>query len=205
MANTNNDPENKAPSEGSVAPGADNKTNTLSKDGQERRGQIAYSFKVILQGVIGVGIVLLLSAKLIYLFSSGWLPWLDCPVMTVVKQLVTTFQTLEIVSHGLAYAAGVELAYMLFTPGPDEAVEPLILGLAAAILASTSKITGPNVKSAFGIGISVAALAGLFVLRALFTPEVNGKPPVSDLFTKIISRFRQEDKVDSAGLTQLKV
>jgi hypothetical protein len=41
---------------------------------------------------------------------------------------------LQIVSYGLALSAGFELAYMLFTEGPDEAIEPLILGLSASLL-----------------------------------------------------------------------
>ena len=33
----------------------------------------------------------------------------------------------------------VELAYMLFTPGPDEAVQPIVTGVAAFILYALSK------------------------------------------------------------------
>ena len=44
---------------------------------------------------------------------------------------------------GLAAAAALELAYTLFTPGPDEALDPLMLGLSATILLKLAAIEGP--------------------------------------------------------------
>src|SRR3954466_9952608 len=40
---------------------------------------------------------------------------------------------LKLVSYGLMYAAGIELCFMLYTKGPDEAVAPVILSIAGAI------------------------------------------------------------------------
>jgi hypothetical protein len=40
----------------------------------------------------------------------------------------------HIVAGGLAVVAAIELAYTLFTPGPDEVVDPLLLGLSSAFL-----------------------------------------------------------------------
>lgn len=42
--------------------------------------------------------------------------------------------TLGIVGNALTYSAAFELSYMLFTPGPDEAIDPVILGLASAVM-----------------------------------------------------------------------
>jgi hypothetical protein len=49
-------------------------------------------------------------------------------------EVVLRAKPLEIVSYGLVYAAGFELAYMLFTDGPDEVIHPVTLGLASAVL-----------------------------------------------------------------------
>jgi len=67
---------------------------------------------------------------------------------------------LQIVSFGLAISAGIEMAYMLFTPGPDEAVEPVILSLAAATLYGLSVIDFSHEASFYKYSI----LIGTFVL-----------------------------------------
>lgn len=43
-------------------------------------------------------------------------------------------QIFGIIGLALVVAAAVELAYTLFTDGPDEALDPLMLGLSAALL-----------------------------------------------------------------------
>lgn len=40
--------------------------------------------------------------------------------------------TFGYIAKALAVSAGIELAYMLFTDGPDEAIEPLLLGITSA-------------------------------------------------------------------------
>ncbi|WFW59116.1 hypothetical protein NFJ76_15190 [Citrobacter freundii] len=44
------------------------------------------------------------------------------------------FKTLMYVAAALALSCGIQLAYMLVTEGPDEAVEPIMLGIASTIL-----------------------------------------------------------------------
>src|SRR5690242_12498786 len=61
---------------------------------------------------------------------------------------------------------------LLFTPGQDEAINPLILGLSAAILILLSKITDFNFNTALGISLLIVVLAGLFLFSKTF---VNGK------------------------------
>jgi hypothetical protein len=41
---------------------------------------------------------------------------------------------LSIVGIAMGFSAAIDLAYMLFTAGPDEAVDPLIVGIAATVL-----------------------------------------------------------------------
>lgn len=123
-------------------------------------GGPAESVKIALQMIIGAGIVGLLILKVA---SSFGLPsWLPGPVTATLKQ-----DTLEIVAHGLMYSAGVELAYMLFTPGPDEAVEPVLLGLASAVLLTISN-DGDSVLNMLNVAVMCAAIAGLFYVKDRF-------------------------------------
>jgi hypothetical protein len=76
---------------------------------------------------------------------------------------------LRIIAVGLALAAVVELTYTLFTEGPDEALDPLILGLSSFILV---KISGPDtgltMSNSGAIALLVVALGALFVIREIF-------------------------------------
>ncbi len=55
-----------------------------------------------------------------------------------LQAAVRAAPVLGLVSGALLAAAAVELAYMLFTPGPDEAIDPLILGLAGTTILALS-------------------------------------------------------------------
>lgn len=71
---------------------------------------------------------------------------------------------LDIAGMALMVSAGIELAYMLFTEGPDEAVQPLILGLASAALVTASS---PRLgyEQAVIIGVLCLGIAALFVVK----------------------------------------
>src|SRR5690242_7990549 len=58
-------------------------------------------------------------------------------------------QILKDIGEILAFSAALDLAYMLFTPGPDEAVDPVIVAIAAAmlILVSSAKETFTKVAA----------------------------------------------------------
>ena len=58
---------------------------------------------------------------------------------------------LGIVALALAYSTAIELAYTLFTDQLDEAVQPLIVGVAAAIVLVVSSITDDIVPSSGGL------------------------------------------------------
>ncbi len=47
---------------------------------------------------------------------------------------ILKFNTLVYVANALAISCGIQLAYMLVTEGPDEAVEPIMLGVASTVL-----------------------------------------------------------------------
>jgi drug/metabolite transporter (DMT)-like permease len=66
---------------------------------------------------------------------------------------------------GLAVAAAVELAYTLFTDGPDEALDPLMLGLSAALILQLGHADRFAWTEGLAAILYVGALAGLFVVR----------------------------------------
>lgn len=79
---------------------------------------------------------------------------------------------------GLAAAAALELAYTLFTPGPDEALDPLMLGLSATILLKLAAIDGPISLANAGTFLLLGGLlAILFVTRLLLAERAEGEIP----------------------------
>ena len=71
---------------------------------------------------------------------------------------------LGVVGYGLAASAAVELAYTFFTKGPDEALDPLILGVSSFTLIALSRIDPPGLKTSDAIPLPLLA----FVLLLLF-------------------------------------
>jgi hypothetical protein len=136
----------------------------------------AEDVKKFLQVIIAIGILILLILKLLYHLGIF-------PIDFVLNPLLAQ-KTLQIVGECLAFSAAVDLAYMLLTPGPDEAIEPLILGLASAILFSISRIDERNITLAFEIGLYVLVLAILFIMKALFIEDDKGTSQWDILITK---------------------
>ena len=81
---------------------------------------------------------------------------------------------LALVGYGLAVSAGIELAYMLFTKGPDEAIDPLILGLSATALIVLSQLEAASWQAALFVPAIVASIAGLFWVKVKL---LEGEPP----------------------------
>jgi hypothetical protein len=128
--------------------------------------------KIVSQFCIGIGLVLLLLIKLLCSLI-GW----HCAGPRI--QHLVGLKTLELVANALEYSAGIELAYTLFTEGPDEAVEPVIMGLAAAMLLWISKVDAINALAACASLVFVIALAGLFLIRHYFVrPEQDDQPTI---------------------------
>lgn len=85
---------------------------------------------------------------------------------------------LEGTGVGLAAAAAFELAYTLFTPGPDEALDPLMLGLSATILLKLGALEGPiSLANAGTFLILGTLLAVLFATRLLLAERTEGEVP----------------------------
>ncbi|SRR6266436_1068161 len=130
----------------------------------------AQNIKIILQMLVGVILTVLVILKIIN--------YVGHPIPII---LLTT-QTLGIVGVALIFSTVFELAYTLFTPGPDEAVDPLITGLAAVILLVISNITQITFDIAGGVALLVLALVVLFILKYFFIEEkgwkrlLNGDP-----------------------------
>jgi hypothetical protein len=114
--------------------------------------------KAFIQMLIGMGVLGVLFYR----------AWATLNAVYANYDLLLQEKTLEMVGKGLAYAAGVELVYMLFTEGLDEALDPPMMGIAAAILVVVSGTV--DFRSGIATALLVAALAGLFATkRYLFT------------------------------------
>lgn len=119
----------------------------------------AENLKAILQMIIGVITVCVVGWRFLYT------PEADAPARLL----------LEGTGVGLAGAAALELAYTLFTPGPDEALDPLMLALSATMLLklSESSISLGNAGSFLMLG---ALLAVLFATRLMLAERADGEP-----------------------------
>jgi DNA-binding XRE family transcriptional regulator len=83
---------------------------------------------------------------------------------------------LGLVGYGLAVSAAVELAYTFFTKGPDEALDPFILGLASFAIIALGKLDPSKLTTASVVPISLLALAILLLFvarRFLLGPEAE--------------------------------
>jgi hypothetical protein len=110
--------------------------------------------KAIVQMAIGIGTVITIAIVV-------WIP--------SVRHDGIAELALKVVAVGLALAAVVELTYTLFTEGPDEALDPLILGLSSFILLKISDpVTDLSLSNAGTFAILIVALAVLFILRHQF-------------------------------------
>nr|WP_294501412.1 hypothetical protein [uncultured Rhodopila sp.] len=118
--------------------------------------------KITAQMAVGLILLKMLGTRFIFGEAFGWEP----------SDLARAFDqhgVLAMVSRGLAYSAGIELAFMLFTPGPDEAIEPVIIGIAAAILMLVSGDI--SLRSGLAVAVLGAAMGGLFYLRGATTEK----------------------------------
>ncbi|OBU37892.1 hypothetical protein [Photobacterium phosphoreum] len=126
-------------------------------------------FKTCLQYCVGAYIFLFVIVKA-WIFVG--LPLGDIKEFVVINHVLTK-SILALVSQAVMVSAAIELAYMLFTPGPDEAVDPLILGIAGTALLVMSDENSSKTYSMLFDSISVLlfsiSLAILFYLRYMLT------------------------------------
>jgi hypothetical protein len=126
----------------------------------------AHFLKVILQMAVGIGAV-------VYI---GWYAYryLNSHTMGSGPDLKAVSGAVNIIAFALVVAAGIELAYTLFTPGPDEALDPLMLGISSGILLL---VTTPGLQPLlqfFGVLLGVLALGALFLIRRHLLDQDDG-------------------------------
>jgi hypothetical protein len=104
------------------------------------------------------------------------------------QNLLSEISILTIVGVALAISTAFELAYTLFTAGPDEAVNPVITGVAAGILLLIS----PNLgfSGAGAVAVLTLALVVIFILKGFF---IENKKWIDRLVGKLPSEPTSKD------------
>jgi hypothetical protein len=139
------------------APGTEDEETGLSDRLYNRSGQYADAIRTLLQMAIG----LVLVARLAWFgFHHFWGDAEHPPTAGAVLAIVATF---------LAASTAVELAYFLFTPGPDEAYAPVLLALATAALLLAGSMTRDQTlwPEIAGLVAVVVLLVGMILLKPL--------------------------------------
>jgi hypothetical protein len=118
---------------------------------------VAKTIKIMMQMSIGIILVctfiLNVLAKIFYFVEN-----------TPLRKFAE-LNPLNIAAYGLFFSAGIDLAYMLFTDGPDEALDPIMAGVAGAILLGVAQINADKIQEGITLFLETAALAGLFAVR----------------------------------------
>ncbi|EPZ1177649.1 hypothetical protein ACXKL1_003467 [Klebsiella oxytoca] len=114
---------------------------------------------------------LIFAALTIFLLVKGGVEIIDTlhPEFLSDHQFLThikKIKTLSYVAKALAVSCGFQLAFMLITKGPDEAVEPIMLGIASVILLMLSVIDPEkwSVHNSISVTLLIICIAGLFYL-----------------------------------------
>lgn len=106
-------------------------------------------------------------------FKLGEVVWSEYvdkwPLVTHIRHI----NTLTYVANALAISCGLQLAYMLITEGPDEAIEPIMLGIASVILLILSTIEPAHWSIYNSISI-IILIFGIFLLYYI-SVKVNKK------------------------------
>jgi hypothetical protein len=82
----------------------------------------------------------------------------------------------QIIASALAAATVIELAFTLFTPGPDEALDPVLLAIASALLFQLGKVDQFHWQDGLAVVLYGMALGALFVVRVFIAPDED-RPP----------------------------
>ena len=139
---------------------------------------LARFLKIVGQMLIGLGTAVAVFAAII-MRSRALLHHPGVLSHGVQGAGTLTDDIFAITAVGLAAAAALELAYTLFTPGPDEAINPLLLGVSSTFLFLASKVDKLNWEFGFSAVLVVIALSGLFGLQAIFKKLYPDNNPVS--------------------------
>jgi hypothetical protein len=122
--------------------------------------------KAVIQMLIGALAVFRLGEQMWH--GNGWLN----------PRFPSAEHGLRLIGIALAAATVVELAYTLFTDGPDEVLDPLMLGISAFLIIElgmpTTHITW---GTGFGLLLAAIALGLLFAIRTRFIEDTRPVPP----------------------------
>jgi hypothetical protein len=123
--------------------------------------------KAFIQMFIGILAVARLSAYMWHGHAWHW-----APLFTGADD------SLALIGRALAAATVVELAYTLFTDGPDEVLDPLMLGISAFLIIELGR-TRTQIAWGTGVGLLLAAvtLGLLFAVRQRFIEDTEPVPP----------------------------
>lgn len=82
----------------------------------------------------------------------------------------------KLIADALAASTVIELAYTLFTPGPDEALDPVLLAVAAALLFQLGRTNGFKWQDGTAIILYSTSLAVLFAVRVFLASSDEDDP-----------------------------
>jgi len=82
----------------------------------------------------------------------------------------------QIIADALGAATVIQLVYTLFTPGPDEALDPVLLAIATVMLFQLGSVQGFRWQDGLAVLLYGAALSALFAVRIFIAPDQD-KPP----------------------------
>ncbi len=122
------------------------------------------------------------------LYALGWLAWsffLSHRIHNCAPLLSGTHGTrgqfcylippsavaFKVVADALAAATVIQLAFTLFTPGPDEALDPVLLAVATALLLQLGQVEKFGWQDGLATVLFATALGVLFVVRVFLAPE----------------------------------
>jgi hypothetical protein len=155
----------------------------------EKAKPFAEPVKIVCQMLIGVVIVVKLffaSRQYFLCYSDTWnlgnyigFQCAQNDAANPTSEMFVLKPILEIVGYGLAISAGIDLAWMLFTPKIDEAVDPLILALSSAAILVVSKELD-NWPASLALIVMTASIVVLFWVRKTFLQDDEARPSPSE-------------------------
>ncbi|RTF26417.1 hypothetical protein D9B84_01935 [Serratia marcescens] len=139
----------------------------------------AKRLQMLVQKLIFASLTIVLALKGGFEFLQT-IHWVDVRVnyqylmgpRTFIEHILA-INTLQYVAKALAVSCGVQLAYMLVTDGPDEAVEPLMLGIASAILLILSSTSEWDFNHAVAIFLLVLTIPMLYLIAKKIKNDQN--------------------------------
>lgn len=132
---------------------------------EEHKADLLYVALEPLARLLKISLQMVIGLVAVYLIVKNAL---DAGHNHIPNDLPDAGTTLKIIAGGLAIAAAAELAYTLFTKGPDEAVDPLMLGVASALMYQLANLSRLTTGVGLGTFFLVVSLGVLFAIRQAF-------------------------------------